>query len=487
MTAQTQTAVNLSEAGYVMGANIDGWVNWDPFERVPELQWPANVAVFSRMDNEDSRVTSLLEAISMPIRSTTWRIDPNGAKPDVVQFVSQNLDCPVVGSDSVENTGVRSRDRFSWAEHLENVASPVNQYGHAVFEQVYRRVADAPDGSRRYALRKLAPRPQWTLLRFIIEMDGGLDAVEQVAPAYIGQLVYGTSSADAIHPTQIPVNRLVVYTRNMKPGFWQGKSILRSAYKHWLLKDELMRIHVATARRNGMGVPVGTASRPDDQKEVDRMTAIAQGFRGGMNSGVGLAAGQSLALLGVNGNLPDIQTMIEFHDKSIALSGLAHFLNLDGGGSYALASVQANTFIQAVQGYAEMIRRTATAHIVEDLVDINFGPDEPAPKLVFDDIDATQDATAAALLALVQAGLLSPDVLVEQTLRQRMGLPAKPPGEPAATPAVGPNAPKPPAAPASSSDPASQARQSSARAVVTTGAANVQAGARTGDDQGRLF
>ena len=36
----------------------------------------------------------------------------------------------------------------------------------------------------------------------------------------------------------------------------------------------------------------------------------------------------------------------------------------------------------------------------------------------------------------VDAGLLSPDVLVEQTLRQRLGLPAKPEGEPAAEPPV---------------------------------------------------
>lgn len=464
-----------------MGANIDGWVNWDPFEKVPELQWPANVAVYSRMDNEDSRVTSLLEAISLPIRSTTWRIDPNGADEEVTQLVSTNLDCPVIGTDAVENTGTRSRDRFSWAEHLEEVASPVNQYGHAVFEQVYRRIADAPDGSRRYALRKLAPRPQWTLLRFIIAMDGGLEAVEQVAPAYVGQMVMGTSTANSLTPTQIPVNRLVVYTRNKKPGFWQGKSILRSAYKHWLLKDELLRIQVATARRNGMGVPVGTASKPDDQQEVDHMLAIAQGFRGGMNSGVGLAYGQSLALLGVNGNLPDIQQAIEFHDKSIALSGLAHFLNLDGGGSYALASVQANTFVQAVQGYAEMIRRTATAHIVEDLVDINFGPGVPAPKLVFDDIDADQDDTAAALNLLVMAGLLSPDVLIEQALRARRGLPAKPPGEPAAVPAVGPSAPSKAPAPAKSTEPASQS------SAVTTGVRNGQTGPQTRDDQGRLF
>jgi hypothetical protein len=77
----------------------------------------------------------------------------------------------------------------------------------------------------------------------------------------------------------------------------------------------------------------------------------------------------------VDGNLPaDIPYMIEYHDKQMALAGLAHFLNLDKGGSYALASVQADTFTQSVQTVADTIRDTAQAHIIEDLVDINFGP-----------------------------------------------------------------------------------------------------------------
>ena len=460
MTARAQTAVNTTEQGYVQGSNIDGWVNWDPFEQVPELQWPSSVAVYSRMDNEDSRVSSLLEAISLPIRSTTWRIDPNGAPDDVTQFVSQNLNCPIIGFDAVENQGERSRDRFTWNNHLELVASPTLQFGHSYFEQVYRRVADASDGSRRYAIRKLAPRTQWTLLRFIIEMDGGLAAIEQLAPAFFGQgLIMGQSTAATIRNNQIPINRLVVYTRNMKPGFWQGKSILRSSYKHWLLKDLLMRIQAAAAQRNGMGLPVATASRADDQQEINALMKIVTQLRAGPHSGVTLAQGQTMALLGVQGNLPDIQQAINFHDTSIALGGLAHFLNLSGGGgSYALASVQANTFVQAVQAYTQSICNIANAHVVEDLVDINFGAGVPAPKLVFDDIDADQDDAATSLNLLVQAGLLSPDVLIEQTLRQRLGLPAKPPGEPEATPAVGPGAPPKAPAPKPSGEPASQLR-----------------------------
>jgi hypothetical protein len=142
----------------------------------------------------------------------------------------------------------------------------------------------------------------------------------------------------------------------------------------------------------------------------------------------------------------DPRRAIEYHDHQIALVALAHFLNLDGkGGSYALASVQADTFVQSVQTVANEIRDVAQAHIVEDLVDVNWGPDEPTPRLVFDEIGSRQDATAAALQMLVNARLLTPDDRLEAFLRSSSGLPGADPDterEPIQPPTTPPAAPK---------------------------------------------
>ncbi|WP_245839914.1 DUF935 domain-containing protein [Mycobacterium aquaticum] len=436
----------MGERGYVNGNGAAGnsWIDWDPFEKVPQLQWPEAVNVYLEMDNDDSRVTSLLESISLPIVSAKWRIDPNGAPPEAVQLISRCLRIPVVGEDAVDDAG-RSKGRFSLMAHLREVASPVPQFGHAVFEQVYRREADG-----RAVLRKLGPRPQWTIKSFDTALDGGLDSITQFAPAATKHILYG------INPTEIPINRLVVYSRNKRPGHWQGRSVLRSSYKHWLLKNELLKIEVAVARRNGMGVPVGIASKPNDPKEVAAMQRIASGFRGGLHSGVGLAQGQSLSLLGVQGNLPDIRASIVYHDKAIALSGLAHFLNLDGGGSYALAAVQERPFVQALNAAAAYYAEIIQAHIIEDLVDLNFGVDTRCPRIVFSPIGSQQDATAAALKMLVEAGLLAPDLRIERSLRQVLDLPAKPDeGDPDAEPPAGkPKPALPPADPAHSIAPA---------------------------------
>jgi len=402
--ADTRSAAPLSEVGYVNGLDTD-WRRWDIDEMVPDLQWPNSIHIYSRMAREDGRVSSLLQAICLPIRRTEWRIDPNGASPEVTAFVADNLGLLVKGT-ATDVPRRRSRGRFSWAEHLQT-ALLMLKFGHSYFEQVYRV---GPD--RRLWIRKLAPRPQSTIAQIKVARDGGLEFIQQF-----------DSLGDNVD-SEIPVSRLVAYVRDPDPGIWTGQSLLRPAYKHWLLKDEFMRLQAATARRNGMGVPVATGASDNDQAEVDKMQKLASSFRGGVHSGVGLALGQKLELLGVQGNLPDMQQAINYHDKQIALAGLAHFLNLDKGGSYALASVQADTFIQSVQAFAETIRDTANAHIVEDLVDINFGEDEPAPRIVFDEIGSRQDATAAALKMLVDAGLLEADEAVKIAVRQAWGMPA---------------------------------------------------------------
>lgn len=408
--AEAKHGPPVTEAGYVNGrGGRTDWQHWDEDERVPELQWPQSVHTYSRMTREDGRVSSLLQAIGLPVRRTPWRIDPNGARDEVAEFVAQNLGLSIAGGAPVALP--RTKGRFSWGQHLQT-ALLMLPYGHSYFEQVYR-IDD--DGFAR--IRKLAPRPQKTISAINVALDGGLESIKQSPPASTSKLTFGIAGVE------IPVDRLVAYVRDPEPGQWTGSSLLRPAYKHWILKDEFMRLQAATARRNGMGVPVATA--PEGEKDTEKYRKIASEFRGGMASGVGLPFGANFDLKGVNGNLPDMQQAIDYQDKQIALAGLAHFLNLDKGGSYALASVQADTFVQSVQTFAESIRDTANAHIVEDLVDINFGEDEPAPRIVFDEIGSRQDATAAALTMLVQAGLLEPDEVVKISVRQMVGLPTQ--------------------------------------------------------------
>ncbi|AVD98041.1 portal protein [Mycobacterium phage Jebeks] len=419
-----KTAAPRTERGYVNPlAGYGSFVaqGLDQFEQVDELRWPNSVYTYTRMCREEARIASVLRAIGLPIRRTDWRIRPNGAQPEVVEHVAACLGLPVEGEDADQPTP-RTRGRFSWDQHLR-LALKSLQFGHAVFEQTYFY-----EGGR-FWLKRLAPRPQSSIAYWNVDRDGGLISVQQWPAGTFGGPGMVVMAPNSMGPA-IPVDRLVVYTHDMDPGVWTGNSLLRPAYKNWKLKDELIRIEAAAIRRHGIGVPYlkGNESDSEDDERMDELLAIASNYSGGESAGLALTAGEEAGILSPNGTPLDPRRAIEYHDHQMALVALAHFLNLDGkGGSYALASVQADTFVQSVQTVADEIRDVAQAHVVEDIVDVNWGEDEPAPLLVFDEIGSRQDATAAALQMLVNAGLLTPDPRLEAFLRDAAGLPGRGP------------------------------------------------------------
>ena len=399
MPDNTTPAPPLVERGKV-SAGSAWWTSLDDTEETPELRWPLSVHVFDRMRRTDAQVQSVLRAVTLPVRRTTWRVDPNGARDEVVDQIASDLGLPIVG---VTEQPTRSRVRFSWPEHLR-MALLMLPFGHMYFEQVVRI-----DDRGRVRLRKLGPRMPRTLTAVNVADDGGLVSIEQAVGA--GKAV-------------IPVDRLTAYVHDREGGNWLGSSLLRPAYKHWLLKDRLLRVQTQSIERNGMGVPV-YGGAPGEEDLSDGL-AMAKAMRAGDNSGAATPNGASLELKGVSGTLPDADPAIRYHDEQIARAVLAHFLNLGTEtGSWALGSTFADFFVLSLQALGEQIADVATQHIVEDLVDWNWGPDEPAPRIVFDEIGSQHEATALALKALVDAGILFPDRILEESVRQMFRLPAK--------------------------------------------------------------
>jgi len=429
-------AVPMSEKGYASQSG-NWWTNADE-EETPELQWPRNVDVYDRMRRQDAQVISVLRAVTLPIRRTAWRIDPNGARPEVAQQVADDLGLDLVGDDPNRKI-LRTRDRFSWTDHLR-LSLLMLPFGHSMFEQVYRI-----DDTGLARLRKLAWRPPKTISRIDVASDGGLVAIEQ----------HGGMSGTGGNP-RIGVDRLVVYVNDREGGNWLGQSLLRPAYKYWLLKDRLLRVQAQTVDRNGLGVPVYEASEIHDsvtgtdrasreKDEIAEGLKLARGFRSGDNAGAAIPHGAKLILKGVEGVLPDADKPIRYYDEQIARAVLAHFLNLGTEtGSWALGSTFADFFTLSLQTVAMQIADATTQHVIEDLVDLNWGPEEPAPRLVFDEIGSRHPATAESIRALITCGALTADGPLESHLRTIYGLPQ---ADPSTARAVPPQPPPTPGAP----------------------------------------
>ena len=86
-----------TEIGYTQAVNYNWWLYEQ--ETTPELIWPQSISVYDSMRRTDSQVGSVLRAVTYPLRRTPWRIDPNGARDEVVEFVANDLGLPIVGVD----------------------------------------------------------------------------------------------------------------------------------------------------------------------------------------------------------------------------------------------------------------------------------------------------------------------------------------------------------------------------------------------------
>lgn len=406
--ATSSSALAVRERGYASDPSLGGgsWsALWAAVQQEPnlELAWPASIKVYNRMRREDAQVRSTLSAVTLPLRATTWRLDPGDAPEHVVAHVARDLGLPVRGMKLPP--APRQRDRFSWAEHLR-LALLQLPFGHMIFEQVYRL-----DDSGLAHVRKLGPRFPHTIARWNVARDGGLDSVVQYGP---GSLATGQ--------TTLPVSRLVVYSHEREGGEWWGQSVLRAAYKPWMLKDIVLRVGVQAIDRNGMGVPVYEGA--EGETDLTAGEDLAQRIRSGDNAGAAIPHGAKLTLAGVTGATADPLPSVRYFDEQIGRSVLAHFLNLgQQTGSWALGETFANFFLSSLNAVADGIADVATQHIVEDLVDVNWGPDMPAPRIVYDSLLGESGVLAEVIRKLVEAGVLTPDEALEAHSRVVYGLP----------------------------------------------------------------
>lgn len=409
----------MAEIGYQADPGVVSWgvlLAWVA-EKNPDLIWPHSIDVFDRMRREDPQVKSVLRAVMLPILRTDWAIDGTGCRDEVTEHVARDLGLPIKGKTYVPPR--RRKGRFSFKEFLR-LALLELVYGHSFFEQVF-----TIDDAGLAHVGKLAWRPPRTIESIEVAKDGGLVGIRQ----------YGLDKP-------IGVDRLVAFVNEREGANWIGESLLRAAYKMYVLKDRVLRIQALTAERNGLGLPVFTAPPlPENATEwsfdeakgwLDEQIAegerIAKEARAGDAAGVAVANGASMKFVGVEGDLPDTDAPIRYYDEQIARAVLANFLNLGGNnskGSYALSDVLGGFFTDSLNTVAQHIADVVDQHVIEDLVDKNWGPEEPAPRLVPAPIGERQQVTAEVIKALVECGALIVDEPLRAYVRDRWGLPVE--------------------------------------------------------------
>lgn len=412
--------VGGNEVGHGGGIQVD--YDWKgnqfytpaPAETTRELLWPQSVYVYDQMRN-DSQVTGILGAIFLPIMAASWTLDTSGVDEKVVKFVRHQVGLNLTKTEARQR---RRKEGIVFKDHLR-VALLSAVYGHMPFEQVYEVKRPEP-GREDYGLkaiahlRKLAPRFPRTLKSIHVAPDGGLVGITQEPVDNTGVRGY--------QPKFIGVEQLVYYCHQREGGDWTGRSILRSAYKHWMIRDVMIRLAAQIVERNGMGVPDMTYDGNEATRE-DALKAVRE-FRAGATAGMVRKVGTTFELKGVTGSTVDPLPHIAAHDQSIAKSALAMFIDLGHDtGARSLGETFVDFFTASLQDLADEVAETFTEHVIRDLVEANFGADEPYPTLTPGRLAEQQAVSAETLSQLTNGGLITPDGKLEGHLRDRYGLP----------------------------------------------------------------
>lgn len=410
----------LGSPGVTMSAVTGiGWI--DDWEEVPELRWPSSIVVYDRM-RKDSQIRGALRAVLRPILARArFRVSRDGADPRVAQFVETQL-----GLTPDRRSRARRRHQgISWDRYAREALFTKSWAGHAVFEQVYDIGPPPPELEGRPGLppvvanlAKLAPRPPRTLGPPVVAPDGGLEGWKAPAAKPEGKNLWG-------HIT-LPIDRIVVHVTEMEGADWRGQSMLRPAWKHWAIRDVLMRVGAIAVERNGIGIPVVEYDENIPGVTRARAIALAKAVRAGDESAVALPSGYALNIVGVAGSVRDEIPALKWHGEQIGRAFTAMVLDLGhDAGARSLGDTFLQLLCQAQNAVASDFAEEVTEYVIRDLVELSFGSDEPYPPLVFDEL--TPDVlTAEDLARYATSGLIIPDDSLELELRRRADLPAWP-------------------------------------------------------------
>ena len=366
-------------------------------EYLSVLSWPDDIKIYNKMRRSDAQIKAMLLCLELPIRSTEWYIEPadNSSKAkEIAEFIENNL-----------FTGPPNGMSMHFDDFVRN-ACTMFSYGHSIFEKVYK----VDNGYLKW--RKFAPRPASTIYDFLYDDNGG--------PLEIQQYKY----SNTYEIVNIPIDKLLIFSHRMEEGDLRGNSVLRSAYKHWKIKDFVYKILNVGIERNLVGTPIVKLPQTVTDTEMDRARQIIKQLRSSDMGGAHIPAGFELDLFEGKRGVMEVMPYITHQDMMIVRSVLAQFINLGSdGGSYALSKDQSDLFLMMLGAEAKYIANTVNSYAIPQLVGYNFDSDL-CPTLGYKPLGGS-NKMLEALKLLVDGKLIAPDEKLEEWLRDLLDLPEK--------------------------------------------------------------
>ncbi len=362
--------------------------------------------VFDEMRRTDAQVNAVILAMELPIRSTRWFIKPaenaDGETGDLEWEVADFIE------DCLFNTMEQT-----WDDLLREILTML-PFWFSVFEKVYSVEDD------KIKIKKLWFRKQTTVMKW--------ETMEWTA--WITQrIVSANAESQELWQVSIPSDKLLIFSYRREGDNYEWISVLRSAYKHWYIKDKLIKFDAVKHERLSIWFPVITIpAAANDQDKLEAKT-IWMNVRANEQTCVVLPSPEWKFEFSDTRvwNWTDLMESINFHNREIAKNVLAHFMELWNTQSWSrsLGDSQTELFLQSLNSIWKQICDTFNRFVIPQVVDYNFNVDI-YPKLAFDVIEQKDmEKFATTISTLIGAAAINPDEDLEDHLRDILQLPAR--------------------------------------------------------------
>lgn len=381
---------------------------------------------FEKMRSSDGATQEALSHITAPVKDASWDIEPASTS-----------------EADLEVAAATKAAFFEWpaqpfSEYLDQALDYL-VFGHMPFELGWQ-VTDQELTVERHDADPLvlAAKPYLTFRRFAQRLPHTIyrwhtDDNEELTG--IDQQVWKN---DGYHTIPIDASQLILYVNQKRGADFTGRSLLRAAYKHWVMKELVEKIEVVALERHGVGVWVAypPTAHANDDAILTRLESILENIRAGARTyivapgpkGQSSAAGQDgyvFELLTPGGTPPDFKGAKEYHRGEIKGAMLVRFSELGHGqtGARATGQTQSEVWYSALSAVAKYVGEVNDEPI-RQFVDANFRNVSKLPRLVAHDIDSKSlQEFADAHSKLVSSGAIEPDRSYRAAVREGVGMP----------------------------------------------------------------
>lgn len=438
MTEDVEKAISQSEAlsevgstGAVSGMQTSG-LGFRQDEFLPRLRGSHAIKTYREMKDNDPVIGATLMAMDMMLRRVEWHVEPVSDAPEA-QEAAEFVDSVLIDMS------------HTFESFISEVLSFL-PFGWSFFEKVYKRRLgpDQSDGSRRsqfndgkIGIRKLAPRAQWTLRRFIMSEDGGIEAFVQEGRSSTSEVV-------------IPMEKGLLFRTTTVNDDPTGRSVLRNAYTPWYMMSAVQNVEGTAIERELNGLPVARIPKeylarnatPEQKAFVASITRTVRDIKLNSQGSLVLPSDPWVDADGkpTNLRLVDIEliasqgtraidtgAVITRYQQDIARSVLADFLTLGQNerGSFALSKSKTDLFLTSLEAYRDNIASILNRYLVTQLWRLNGFNIDLMPELVPGGVAPVDLAELGEYVQRISgAGAsLFPDLELNNELRRAASLP----------------------------------------------------------------